>query len=52
MCRLRNIAMPDYQESVTTGQSTEGQRSDPCHKSALSRLYFCCRLIFGDFAGE
>ena len=24
MCRLRNIAMSDYQESVTTGQ-TEGQ---------------------------
>ena len=24
MCRLRNIAMRDYQESVTTGQ-TEGQ---------------------------
>ena len=21
MCRLRNIAMPDYQESVTTGQT-------------------------------
>ena len=27
MCRLRNIAMRDYQESVTTGQ-THGQ-SDP-----------------------
>ena len=24
MCRLRNIAMRDYQESVTTGQ-TQGQ---------------------------
>ena len=24
MCRLRNIAMRDYQESVTTGQ-TDGQ---------------------------
>ena len=21
MCRLQNIAMPDYQESVTTGQT-------------------------------
>ena len=32
MCRLRNIAMHDYQESVTIGQ-TEGQtdagQSDP-----------------------
>ena len=32
MCRLRNIAMRDYQESVTTGQ-TDGQKdagqSDP-----------------------
>ena len=23
MCRLRNIAMPDYQESVTTGQTPD-----------------------------
>ena len=34
MCRLRNIAMRDYQESVTTGQThTHGQtdagQSDP-----------------------
>ena len=36
MCRLRNIAMRDYQESVTTGQThtnTDGQtdagQSDP-----------------------
>ena len=36
MCRLRNIAMRDYQESVTTGQmdrQTDGQKkagqSDP-----------------------
>ena len=28
MCRLRNIAMRDYQESVTTGQTDAGQ-SDP-----------------------
>ena len=28
MCRLRNIAMHDYQESVTTGQTDAGQ-SDP-----------------------
>ena len=27
MCRLRNIAMRDYQESVTTGQ-TDGQTPD------------------------
>ena len=27
MCRLRNIAMRDYQESVTTGQ-TDRQTSD------------------------
>ena len=32
MCRLRNIAMPDYQESVTTGQTngqTDAGQSDP-----------------------
>ena len=28
MCRLRNIAMRDCQESVTTGQTDAGQ-SDP-----------------------
>ena len=28
MCPLRNIAMRDYQESVTTGQTDAGQ-SDP-----------------------
>ena len=28
MCRLRNIAMRDYQESVTTRQTDAGQ-SDP-----------------------
>ena len=28
MCRLRNIAMHDYQESVTTGQ-TDARQSDP-----------------------
>ena len=28
MCRLRNIAMRDYQESVTTRQADAGQ-SDP-----------------------
>ena len=28
MCRLRNIAMRDYQESVTTGQTDAGQ-NDP-----------------------
>ena len=28
MCRLRNIAMRDYQESVTTEQTDAGQ-SDP-----------------------
>ena len=33
MCRLRNIAMRDYQESVTTGQTdtqTDAGQSDPC----------------------
>ena len=25
MCHLRNIAMRDYQESVTTGQTEAGQ---------------------------
>ena len=32
MCRLRNIAMRDYQESVTTGQThgqTDAGQSDP-----------------------
>ena len=32
MCRLRNIAIHDYQESVTTGQTdgqTEVGQSDP-----------------------
>ena len=32
MCRLRNIAMHDYQESVTTGQTdgqTDAGQSDP-----------------------
>ena len=36
MCRLRNIAMCDYQESVTTGQTdtqtdgqTDARQSDP-----------------------
>ena len=32
MCRLRNIGMRDYQESVTTGQTgrqTDARQSDP-----------------------
>ena len=32
MCRLRNIAMRDYQESVTTRQTdrqTDARQSDP-----------------------
>ena len=30
MCRLRNIAMRDYQESVTTGQThTRAERQTP-----------------------
>ena len=32
MCRLRNIAMRDYQESLTTGQTdeqTDAGQSDP-----------------------
>ena len=28
MCRLWNIAMHDYQESVTTGQTDAGQSDD------------------------
>ena len=28
MCRLQNIAMQDYQKSVTTGQ-TDARQSDP-----------------------
>ena len=28
MCRLRNIAMCDYQESVTTGQTQKGVQTD------------------------
>ena len=34
MCRLRNIAMRDYQESVTIGQ-TDARQSD------RKPLYFC-----------
>ena len=33
MCRLRNIAMCDYQESVTTGRT---DRHTPCH---------CCSIV-------
>ena len=51
MCRLRNIAMCDFQESVTTGQThgqTDAGQSDPyvplClagdTKSELLYLYF------------
>ena len=32
MCRLRNIAMHDYQENMTTGQThgqTDAKQSDP-----------------------
>ena len=46
MCRLRNIGMRDYQESVTTGQ-TDGQtiagQSDPyvplCFAARRQKLY-------------
>ena len=39
MCRLRNIAMRDYQESVTTGQ-TDGwtDRQTPKGQKSRSRL--------------
>ena len=33
MCRMQNIAMCDYHESVTTGQThgqTDAGQSDPC----------------------
>ena len=32
MCRLRNIAMRDYQESVTTGQTDTGTDRQRPHK--------------------
>ena len=44
MCRLRNIAIHDYQESVTTGHTDAGQ-SDPyvplcsAGDTELRRLY-------------
>ena len=46
MCRLRNIAMRDYQESVTTGQ-TDARQSDPyvplCF-AGNTKTKFCGRL--------
>ena len=50
MCRLRNIAMPDYQETVTIGQ-THGQTPDKVislcaallrrrHKIGVESCYF------------
>ena len=38
MCRLRNIAMDDYQESVTTGQ-TDRQRD----RQTLDKVIPMCR---------
>ena len=40
MCRLRNIAMRDYQESVTTGQThgqTDAGQIHPCVPLAYAR---------------
>ena len=46
MCRLQNIAMRDYQESVTTGQTdrqmegqTDPRQSDPYASQATQKLY-------------
>ena len=38
MCRLRNIAIPDYQESVTTGQIDTQRRWT---KLSLCSMYPC-----------
>ena len=58
MCRLRNIAMRDYQESVTTGQDThtdgrtdtDAGQSDPyivCTAMLRRRQkYMFCSLLF------
>ena len=39
MCRLRNIAMRDYQESVTTGQ-TEGRKD-----RRRTKLSLCASML-------
>ena len=48
MCCLRNIAMRDYQESVTTGQTdgqTDAGQSDPyvplCFAGDTKRVVLC-----------
>ena len=45
MCRLRNIAMHDYQESVTTGQ-THGQTGSQTDAGQSDRYVLLC------FAGD
>ena len=56
MCRLRNIAMRDYQESVTTGQTdkqtdgqTDARQSDPyvpLYFAGDTKIGICFYLIF------
>ena len=57
MCRLRNIAMRDYQESVTTGQTdrqTDGQtdagQSDPyvplCFAGDTKRTHRIVKVVW------
>ena len=49
MCRLRNITMRDYQESVTTGQTDAGQ-SDPyvllCFAGDTKKQVFCKTYVY------
>ena len=47
MCRLQNIAMRDYKESVTTGQTDAGQSDHYVQLSsqATQKLYEVCTLI-------
>ena len=42
MCRLRNIAMRDYQESVTTRQ-THGRTDRQTHGWMLDKVIPMCR---------
>ena len=54
MCRLRNIAMRDYQESVTTGET--GRRTDKgipmcryaSQKHNKMNLTLCVLLVYND----
>ena len=57
MCRLRNIAMHDYQESVTTGQTDRHRQTDAgryasqatqkyCHKEHILQVWMLYHQYF------